>query len=653
MTDKSKKSDAASKQTRPNILLILSDEYRFPRYFGTPEYGMNEAMKHILGFQGDDADIEGYAKYFPGLVSLRKNAVVLRNHTIAASACTPSRATMFTGQYGTRTGVTQTDGLFKSGDDAGFPWLQPDTIPTVGNWLRADGYETHYFGKCHFANPPDHSLEKFGFSDWEFSYPEPHGSQPNNMGLYRDYGFTDLVTTFLRGKGLALEYNREDAEGKSDLTPEPWFAVASYTNPHDITTYPMLPSQIDPGAQTSPTDGERAPLPIPAKGAKSVPPVNGSWELDLNPDGFPQENSNQPNNWKEDLYTNNKPDCQYEYSLKLGMALSSKPGNLEVAKHAPSILGLPFQLTKQPKEWVVNYMQYYAYLHYALDNHINAVMKTLRETGLDKNTIVIFTTDHGEYGGAHGSMLEKWHTAYQEAVHVPVVVNFPTGGGVAKQDVGANMIQLDQVTSHIDLVPTLLGLAGIDAKRRTDLSSALKKDGFDVPPLVGADLSGILEGTETGPVKDPDGSDRQGVLFITDDMITEPLTGVNPPESYDIYKQAVDSFIKTTDPHWKPLTENLYPGPVVQPNNLRCVRQKHWKLTRYFDPQGEKGDQWELYNLENDPNEMDNLLIYNAKIFPTANVPVGQRLSKAEIEAKAIELKKVLDTLTEKMLSTD
>ena len=76
-----KKTDTDSKPTRPNILLILSDEYRFPRYFGTPEYGMNEAMKHILGFQGDDDDIEGYAKYFPGLVSLRKNAVVLRNHT--------------------------------------------------------------------------------------------------------------------------------------------------------------------------------------------------------------------------------------------------------------------------------------------------------------------------------------------------------------------------------------------------------------------------------------------------------------------------------------------------------------------------------------------------------------------------------------------
>jgi arylsulfatase A-like enzyme len=52
-------------------------------------------------------------------MKLRQNAVVLRNHTIAASACTPSRAVIYTGQYGTRTGVT--DGLFKNGDAPNFP----------------------------------------------------------------------------------------------------------------------------------------------------------------------------------------------------------------------------------------------------------------------------------------------------------------------------------------------------------------------------------------------------------------------------------------------------------------------------------------------------------------------------------------------------
>jgi hypothetical protein len=37
--------------------------------------------------------------------------------------------------------------LFEGGDANNFPWLQPDGIPTLGDWFRADGYETHYFGK--------------------------------------------------------------------------------------------------------------------------------------------------------------------------------------------------------------------------------------------------------------------------------------------------------------------------------------------------------------------------------------------------------------------------------------------------------------------------------------------------------------------------
>jgi arylsulfatase A-like enzyme len=96
-------------------------------------------------------------------MKLRQNAVVLRNHTIAASACTPSRAVIYTGQYGTRTGVTQTDGLFKNGDAPNFPWLEADGIPTLGTWMGEAGYSTHYFGKWHVSNPPEHSLKRYGF----------------------------------------------------------------------------------------------------------------------------------------------------------------------------------------------------------------------------------------------------------------------------------------------------------------------------------------------------------------------------------------------------------------------------------------------------------------------------------------------------------
>ena len=67
---------------------------------------------------------------------------------------------------------------------------------------------------------------------------------------------------------------------------------------------------------------------------------------------------------------------------------------------------------------------------------------------------MIFSSDHGDMQGAHGGMHEKWHVAYDEALRVPFVVSSPLLPGGARE--------LDIPTNHADLIPTLLGLAGID-----------------------------------------------------------------------------------------------------------------------------------------------------------------------------------------------
>lgn len=650
---------------RPNILLIMADEYRFPRYFkdqgkAGETYGMLEPIKHILGFQGGPDDIAEFERYFPGIVQLRNNAVVLRNHTIGATACVPSRAVLFTGQYGHQTGVKQTDGIFKDGNSPEFPWLKANGIPTLGDWFREAGYETHYFGKCHFANPPHHSLLAFGFDDWEKSYPEPHGTLVNNLGYYRDHGFADLVTTFLRGKGLALDYDRQEAEGKDDNDRSPWLAVASFTNPHDITGYPLQVGQVTKGALQFDTENEElAPLPIPAWGSRSAPPENGTWQLELNPDGFAQENANLPPNWNEDLRDNNKPDCQYDYSLKIGMAVASAAATVlteninsalgskfaaqKIADNSPRLLGLPFQLTKTPEDWSTKYLQYYTYLHHYLDQHINRIMTTLKETGLLDNTIVVFAPDHGDYGASHSMMIEKWHSAYQEAIHVPVVVCLPPG---MSNDDTQQMRQIDQLTSHIDMVPTLLGLAGVSLEDRAKYAKNLKKH-HEVPALIGADLSGLITGTQDGPVRDGKASIRKGVLFVTDDMITRPLLG-EAPESYHVFLKAVNHFIHTDNPDWQPLTTSLAEGPVRLPCRVQCVRQEEWKLVRYFTDSKEEGNnQWELYNLHKDPIENVNLIVYSAtgKDFPepiSRKKLAEQGFNAKEIKQKAIELRELL-----------
>ena len=379
--------------------------------------------------------------------------MVLRNHTIAASACTPSRAVIYTGQYGTKTGVTQTDGLFKNGDLPNFPWLEADGIPTLGSWMRAAGYSTHYFGKWHVSNPPEHSLKRYGFDNWEQSYPEPHGAQPNNLGVYRDVGFTDSACAFIRRQGLALNYNRvyaSMAAGDPDTTgPDvddipPWFAVASFTNPHDIATYPGVISQALPDPDsTMGTQSIFGPLTVPATGEVTPPPVAGTIALPLNPLGFPQDCARPSPTQNESLA--GKPTCQHEAAYKVGLALASKGGfnivnglvnavprgggdNAAEAAVALSLKScIPLQLADDPgpEANCLLFLQLYAWLHAVVDVHIHAVLTALEESGQAGNTIVVFLADHGEYGAAHGMMLEKWYTAYQEAVHVPVVVRFP------------------------------------------------------------------------------------------------------------------------------------------------------------------------------------------------------------------------------------
>jgi arylsulfatase A-like enzyme len=686
-------SDKPAPPARPNILLITCDQYRFPRFTYGPNHGFDQTLKQILGFQ-ELSDDNPYIPFFPGLMKLRKNSVVLRNHTIAASACTPSRATIYTGQYGTRTGVTQTDGLFKNGDDSNFPWLVAGGIPTLGTWMREAGYSTHYFGKWHVSNPVVHSLERYGFDDWESSYPEPHGAQPNNLGIYRDAGFTDTACAFIRRRGLALDYDRVFASmashnpattGPDTSKIKPWFAVASFTNPHDIATYPgvislalpspeprvitlpngqpvMLPNGQPLTLNTQPLFG---PLTVPLEGEVTPPPQPGTMQIPLNPLGFWQDCAKAAPTQNETL--DDKPTCQHEYAYKMGLALSAKAGfnivaglpnsppNESAAADLAVNLALrsciPIQLSENPDQGCLQFLQLYAWLHSVVDPHINAVLTALEESGQADNAIVIFLADHGEYGTAHGMMLEKWHTAYQEALHVPVVVsyrplveNYAKSKGKSVPAHGDVLRQCDALTSHVDILPTVLGLAGIGPEKRAKIADTLSET-RPVPTLPGVDLAPLIRG-EWAPneVIESDGRHRQGVLFITDDEITAPLPpsdtvqGKRSYQEFEVYRMTVDAVRDGTG--GKPAVE-LAPGAVKQPNHVRCVRTMDYKLARYLDPRGKEADQWEMYDLKHDPNEAINLVDVK-KSPPTVNAKLpnsgGLQLEANKLAALLQEL---------------
>jgi arylsulfatase A-like enzyme len=657
----------AQRKARPNILMIMVDQLVYPQP-GYGSAGFADGIKQVLNFLGDiDPTSNAWAQYFPGFCKLREYAAVFDDHTIAESACIPSRASIMTGQYGPRTGVTQTDGLFKSGDAHGFPWLKAGGAPTVGDYFREIGYSTHYFGKWHVSDPREHTLEGFGFGDWELSWPEPHGSLTNNMGAYRDYQFADLACSFLRNRALGVPYARISGRVAGNLpmspvtpTSQPFFAVCSFTNPHDIATYPTLPRALKPEFPKAerleqPQFGPGMSVPVPLPGTYSAAPQDGTFRIPMNPLGLPQDCASASPTQDEDLLRNNKPRAQYDYSYKVALGLAAKTGLsiaeavggdpdtvLQNAIKATLGIPIPFQLQHDADGAATGFLQYYVYMISMVDRHIHRVLQTLEEVGLREDTVVVFCSDHGEYGAAHGMMIEKWHGAYQEALHVPFLISHKDYNG--ERDAPK---RIHAQTSHIDILPTLLSIAGADRTQIERARRNLSKT-HTAAPLPGADLVPVIE-AGGGQVIGPDGHERKGVLFATDDMITEPLPPDDDPHNvqsqrpYAVFAATVE-LLRTPPAEGAPPHRHLpelAPGPVPQPAHVRALRSGAWKLVRYCDPWSPNPapDEWELYNLALDPIENINLLVFDGA-FPT---PIAQeklpgKLSREEVAQTATAL---------------
>jgi len=128
--------------------------------------------------------------------------------------------------------------------------------------------------------------------------------------------------------------------------------------------------------------------------------------------------------------------------------------------------------------------RFYIASYYALvteiDHHIGTIMKALAEEGLDDNTIVVYTSDHGDFVGRHG-MVEKCavgHNVYEETLRVPLVVSYPPAVRQGQR--------CDQLCELFDLYPTLLELAGITRPQGTH-------------PVDAVSLVADLAGTPTTP----------------------------------------------------------------------------------------------------------------------------------------------------------
>ena len=196
------------------------------------------------------------------------------------------------------------------------------------------------------------------------------------------------------------------------------------------------------------------------------------------------------------------------------------------------------------------YINFYGNLLKHVDGQIGRVLDALYAhsdggISLADNTLVFRFADHGEMGLSHGGLRQKMFVTYDEAIHIPIIVSNPVLFPAPQSS--------NALVSLIDIMPTIATLASVPDKEQWVFK--------------GTDFSSIILNPDSGDVQD-------AVMFTFDDI----KAGM----------ENIDELV----------------GP---PNRIRCIREKNWKYARYFDGKNEVAPEYEMYDLVNDPMEMENL----------------------------------------------
>ncbi len=314
----------------------------------------------------------------------------------------------------------------------------PPIFPTWGKMLRDHGYVTAWFGKWHLTHGDDQWTQTTGRRALE-QYGFGGGTFPSPDGSPGQGWRVDPL--------IADQFTRWYATAPAD---RPWCTTVSLVNPHDIAWWYRGTSQI-PAERSAPVIVRKLP-------ANFETPAQ--------------------------LIAGGKPNLQR--SLQETAANAFGP----VQYTGPAAL----------RSWLP-FMNLYLKLSAEVDRQIGAVMKTLaRRPTLAANTVVVFTSDHGEYGGSHG-LRGKGAGVYEEAIKVPLVVKDLRAGKITR----APAVDRTGLTSSVDVAPMLLTLAtGSSAWRSESRYSQIAGR---------HDLAAMLS--------DPKAPGRPYVLHATDEILSE------------------------------------------------------------------------------------------------------------------------------------
>jgi len=246
----------------------------------------------------------------------------------------------------------------------------------------------------------------------------------------------------------------------------------------------------------------------------------------------------------------------------------------------------------------LDYVNFYAYLHRLVDAKIGRLLAALGDPddpgSLRSRTVIVRVADHGEMGLSHGGLRQKAFNAYEETINVPLVVSNPV--------LFPKPAETDALASLVDVLPTLLELSG----ERADAATGLK--GRSIVPVLAANAVPERERVAASPVD------------------LGPVLEHRQPREH-----VRDSVHFTYDDHQAATALTEAPG---QPNRLRAIRTARHKYAFYFDPAGERPREYEMYDLERDPDEARNLVgLRSGQVLDPADRAVHSELVEALGEA--------------------
>lgn len=433
-------------------------------------------------------------KHMPTLTFLKKNGFSFEKAFCNTCMCSPSRATLFTGTYPAIHGVSQT--LTIGGPLSPAEPTLSNTMPNLMNTLWASGYDVQYRGKWHMSkgsagNGSNTNYDQltaadialFGAMGWQA--PDA-GEDVNPLNFGGGYANHD-------GKYVAqaIAYLKQVRQRRAAGDDTPYCLILSLVNPHDVLAYP-----------------------------------NTAGIYGYHPSTWSGRDIRLPATVNEELLRNKKPLAQELVLINMNGLLGPLP-------------------TDEDK---LNYVNFYAYLQSYIDKEVSYFVDELYRDidghRLADDALLIFTSDHGEMGLAHGGLRQKTFVAYEEAIKVPMVFSNPVlfdGSGPQSSS---------SLATLVDIMPTLMEVAKVQN-----------------PP------SG-LAGTSLLPVMEDGSPVQSSILFTFDD------TKAGSNSMWSAVKAA---------------------------NRIRCIRTEDWKFDYYFDAMSAYLNQYELYDLKADPLETVNL----------------------------------------------